>query len=155
MAGRGGYQPPAQPAPASGPGPLSRRTDGGPGARQPIRELPDAEYGEAKEYRTAQQGAPLAAAPGASAQPAQPGPNPAADVVGFGAGTQRPDEPVTAGADAGLGPDSTSLGLPEDPEEVDIANMARVLPSLELVASSPFSTRDTRNMVRRLRSLMK
>lgn len=153
MAGKGGYQPPRKPAPSSGPGPLSKRTDGGPAdKRQPIRELPNAEYGEAKEFRTNQQAAPMAATPAASGMPAMPPPNPAADVVGFGAPSQRPDEPVTAGADAGLGPDAAALGIP-DPSKADIENLKRVLPALELMASGPTSSQATRNVVRRLRSL--
>jgi len=150
--GRGGYQPPRQPAPASGPGALAKRTDGGPGGKQPVRELPNAEYGEAAEYRSAQQGAPMAAS-GGGGEAAGPPPNPGADVVPFGAPSQFPDQPVTAGADAGAGPGSEALGL-QDPSTADLKNLARVLPSLELIASSPFSSQTTRNTVRRLRSLL-
>jgi hypothetical protein len=153
MAGKGGYQPPAKPAPSSGPGPLSKRTDGGPAAkRQPIRELPNAEYGEAQEFRTNQQAAPMAASAGGGQVSAPPPVDPTAGVVGFGAPSQMPDQPVTAGADAGLGPDSSALGIP-DPSKADIENLKRVLPALELVASGPNSSQATRNVVRRLRSL--
>jgi hypothetical protein len=55
---RGGYQQPSSPAPVSGPGAGSKRTDGGP--VQKLRELPDANYGEAATYRDLQQSAPLA-----------------------------------------------------------------------------------------------
>jgi hypothetical protein len=40
----GGYQKPSKPASVSGPGKLSRRTDGGPA--QKLRDIPDAKYGE-------------------------------------------------------------------------------------------------------------
>jgi hypothetical protein len=96
---------PSNPAPVSGPGALSRRTDNGPA--QKLRELPDAQYGEAATYADLQRGAPLAQTPsfdmsggGASAPPS---------FVPFSAPSTRPDEPVTAGADAGAGPDSSIL----------------------------------------------
>jgi hypothetical protein len=76
MAGKGGYQPPAHPAPVSGPGALSARTDGGPG--QPVKHLSDAQYGEDASYVSQQQGAPVAGTaatqggggPGGASQPA-------------------------------------------------------------------------------------
>jgi hypothetical protein len=105
----GGYQKPSKPAPVSGPGRLARRTDGGPA--QPVRELPNAQYGEAAEFRTAQQQAPLAATP--------PVPSPSASrmqggtggVVGLSAPSAAPAEPVTAGAEMGAGPGPEVLGI--------------------------------------------
>lgn len=52
---RGGYRQPSKPAATSGPGALSQRTDGGPGSakiplKQPIRRLPDADYGANKKF---------------------------------------------------------------------------------------------------------
>jgi len=133
---------------------LSRRTDGGPAdKKQPVRELPNAEYGEAQEFRTNQQAAPLAASPGGAQVSPGPPVDPGASVVGFGDPSQQPNQPVTAGADSGLGPDSSALGLP-DPNKVDLKNLARVLPALELIAGLPTSSQSTRNVVRRLRSMM-
>lgn len=152
MAGKGGYQPPAKPAPSSGSGSLSRRTDGGPAGRQPVRELPNAEYGAAKEFRTAQQGAPMAATPSVDAGGPQGPVNPGAGVVPFSAPSQNPMEPVTAGADAGPGPGSSALGL-QSPMQADVNNLKRVLPALELMANSPNASQATRNWVRRIRSL--
>jgi hypothetical protein len=71
MAGVGGYQQPASPAPVSGPGRMSKRTDGGPA--QKLRDLPDAQYGEAATYRDLQQQAPLAQTPSPTAAPAAGG----------------------------------------------------------------------------------
>lgn len=107
MAGQGGYQAPSNPAPVSGPGALSRRTDGGPA--QQLRELPDAQYGEAATYRSLQQGAPLAQTPGPdqAGQGSAPASDPFAGVIPMDAPTMHPDEPVTAGAALGPGP-----GLP-------------------------------------------
>ncbi|MDQ3224111.1 MAG: hypothetical protein M3Q75_11670 [Gemmatimonadota bacterium] len=103
MTAPGGYQRPANPAPVSGPGAMSRRTDGGPA--QPVRELPDAQYGEGKAFRESQQAAPLAA----QAQPAAASPQPAApSIVGLDEPSSRPGEPVTAGAPLGPGPNSVT-----------------------------------------------
>lgn len=102
------------PAQVSGPGALSRRTDTG---GQPIRALPDPDYGEAQAYEAQQKGAPLAeqartpnprmpepsAGPSPLAQPAEP-------PVGLFSSSQRPDEPITAGAPSGAGPNTLTGG---------------------------------------------
>lgn len=65
----GGRRIPDEPAPVSGPGGLSQRTDGGPGnARQPIRVGPGNPHGERQEMEDMQRAAPLPAV--------QPGANP-------------------------------------------------------------------------------
>lgn len=108
---------PNKPAPVSGPGRLARRTDG---PAQPVRDLPNAQYGEAAEYRTLQQGAPLAKAPAPSAAPqaASGGGAGPSLPTGFGEPTQRPGEPITAGADTGPGPGMAALGLPDPNEDL-------------------------------------
>jgi len=56
---------PQNPAPVSGPGALSQRTDGGPGSdTQPIRVAAGGPYGQRQELEGAQQAAPLPVAPG-------------------------------------------------------------------------------------------
>lgn len=79
--------------PVSGPGQYSQRTD-----KQPVREPGGLPYGDNKALREQQQAAPMA----------QSAPPPSA--IPFNAPTNRPDQPVTAGADAGLGPGSEVLG---------------------------------------------
>ena len=110
----GGNHPPATPATVSGPGALSQRTDGN-APSQAARYIAGGDYGSGGQMAI-QQGAPMAAsgAPGsapasASAQgmPAQQG----SPVVQLTEPTQRPDEPVTSGADAGPGPSSDVLRL--------------------------------------------
>jgi hypothetical protein len=148
---RGGYRRPAKPAPASGPGKLSRRTDGGP-AKQPLRALPDAAYGEQATFRGDQQGAPMAKA---QASPQGP-PQPQADlsrVVPFGADSQRGEEPVTAGADAGPGPGPEALGYGPNANDPGVQYIRGLLPMYELAAALPNSTVGFRQMVRRLRGL--
>src|SRR5690348_5532140 len=111
---RGGARQPGAPAPVSGPGALSRRTDGGPG--QPIRPVTGLPYGQAQQLQSIQQAAPMSSSPGGNqaqpalaAQAAQPPAGPPR--VPFGAPTQQPNVPVTAGAALGPGPGPEALGI--------------------------------------------
>ena len=91
---RGGKRTPANPAPVSGPGALSRRTDGGPS--QPIRVPTGGAYGQAQALETQQQAAPLAA--GRANRPGMATPaGPAASPASVFAPTQRPGEPPLTG----------------------------------------------------------
>lgn len=153
---RGGYQPPADPAPVGLPGALSRRTDGGPADRQPMRQLPDAAYGEQQTFRQDQQAAPMERAPGAAqAPPPSPVVQPAdlSNVVPLNADTQNPVEPVTAGAALGEGPGVAALGLGQD-DDPAVRNLRDVLPALELMANSPSAGFAFKQFVRRARSVM-
>jgi hypothetical protein len=142
----GGYRPPAKPAPVSGPGRLSQRTD-----RQPIATLPDTAYDEQQTFRTDQQGAPMAAAPGGAA-PGGVAPADLSSVVPLGAPTSRPGEPVTAGAAAGPGPGTQALGLSDD-DDAGIRHLKASLPALELMANQPTAGRALRQFVRRVRAM--
>lgn len=106
MASRGGYRKPANPAPVSGPGKLSRRTDGA----QPKMNMTGGKYGEATQLNELQSGAPMAQAPsGAEMQanaPSMPAITPLFDP------TQRPEEPITAGMPFGPGDNSIPGGNP-------------------------------------------
>lgn len=144
---QGGYQPPTNPAPVSGPGRLSRRTDG----RQPIQSLPDADYGEQATFREDQQGSPMAATLGGD-QVSPVSPADLSNVVPMGAPSQRPGEPVTAGAALGAGPDHTALGLNDPQNDEGVQYLRRILPSLELMANSPIAGRAARQFVRRVRA---
>ena len=100
MAEHGGMRRPANPAPVSGPGAMSQRTDGGPAKPTYVSGMP---YGEGQDFYDLQSSAPLGAeaakprrARGAS-QGGVPLPTP------LFSPTQRPDEPVTAGAPIGPG----------------------------------------------------
>lgn len=76
--------------------------------------LPDAQYGEAKTFNELQQQAPLAQVPqgGPAGQPPMRRPQVPLKqaVTPLSAPTQRPDEPVTAGAALGPGPGPEVLG---------------------------------------------
>jgi hypothetical protein len=155
----GGYRKPTRPAPVSGPGKLSKRTDGGPsnpGPKQPVRDVPGMPYGEGQELRTVQAGAPMSAAPGPGGAPA-PGPavQPAdlSGVTALDAPTSRPGEPVTAGANAGPGPGMDALGMGggNDP---GVQYLRTIMPSLEVMANMPMASDAFRQFVRRTRAAM-
>lgn len=115
MAGKGGYQAPANPAPVSGPGRLSQRTDGGAGAMQGAKYMAGLPYGEGQEFQDVQSMAPMEAAPrtpSASSVGASPSDlREMPQVTPLTAPTQRPNEPVTAGIDMGPGAGSDVLPM--------------------------------------------
>lgn len=151
--GHGGYRRPENPAAVSGPGSLSKRTDGGPGAKAAAVKLPDAGYGEQKEFQAIQQGAPIAKAGGVTSGGNNPTPAPPPPPLD--APTGRPGEPVTHGADAGAGLGMDSLGLFDPAQMVsnDINAMLKYLPTLQyIVDSTPNAPTSTLALVRFLRS---
>lgn len=124
----------------SGPGSLSRRTDRGPA--QKIRELPDAQYGEAATYRDLQKQAPLAQTPPAPRpSPASPGSAPAGGalpkVTPLHAPTERPDEPVTAGAASGDGPGPEALGPMLSAQQQQVQTTFSTLQQIATLSGSP------------------
>jgi hypothetical protein len=103
---QGGYRRPGNPAPVSGPGALSQRTDG-----QPAEYMAGGEYGEGQEMMDLQGSAPMSRAP--EMRPSRGGGRAAggggmvdasSELTSLFAPTQRPDEPLTAGAPFGDGP---------------------------------------------------
>jgi hypothetical protein len=107
VAEHGGYRKPANPAPVSGPGAHSKRTDGGV-SHQALSAVPDQGYGEQKAQLDAQRQAPMAgAAPMPQAAPVPQGGGGAgasmASDFDFAGPSQRPDEPITHGVDIGPG----------------------------------------------------
>lgn len=111
--GHGGARVPSSPAVTSGPGQLSRRTDG-----QVQAEFTGGAYGEAQDMRAVQGGARMGADGAAAAAAGAAGGSDLgallAGLTGFDAASGAPDEPVTAGAAAGAGAGPESLGLPTD-----------------------------------------
>ena len=96
----GGYRQPSNPAPVSGPGALSKRTDGGAteGMTQPQQNYTGFAYGENQSLQEQQSGAPMAG-----------NPYPMADITELSAPTQRPNEPVTSGINGGEGPGTEAM----------------------------------------------
>jgi len=109
MSEQGGLRRPAKPAPVSGPGALSKRTDGGP--TQGARYMRGGQYGEGQEMMWLQQAAPMAARP-KPARPTTPMPT-AVPITPLGAPTQRPDEPLTTGNPFGPGAGPEVLSTPQ------------------------------------------
>lgn len=99
---RGGYRKPNNPAPVSGPGSLSRRTDGGPGSKQAMQEIRTGKYGESKAIAEQQQAAPMAG---------NPMPTPVVQLPPLMAPTERPTEPLTQGMP--FGPGATEVAFPQ------------------------------------------
>lgn len=114
MAEHGGYRKPANPAPVSGPGAHSRRTDGGPA--QVISTAPDQTYGDAKQQHADQAIAPmggaepLPAAPNVPATPPNAGGRTPYSGGPFNAPSNRPGEPVTTGVP--IGPGASPAAMP-------------------------------------------
>jgi hypothetical protein len=145
---RGGYRQPSNPAPVSGPGAHSRRTDG-----QPMRQLANADYGEQAAYQQIQQGAPLAQAAQSVAGASAPQVDPLAGLTGLDAPSGMPDVPVTAGADLGAGPGMDALGMPRNLADVKRADAQRLLESgavqaMVLAAQAETATPSFRRYVR-------
>ncbi len=125
MAQQGGYRKPNNPAPISGPGSLSQRTDGGPtqGAKY-ISGLP---YGQGQETYSNQVAAPMAGNPIPQ--------NTLENVTPLFAPTNRRDEVITSGVDIGDGPGSIALGrLPN--QESTIKDIARSLTQYDVSGDS-------------------
>ena len=89
---------PSNPAPVSGPGALSQRTDGGP--TQAATYMSGLPYGQGQQNYDNQVAAPMAGNP----IPQMEMPTP------LTAPTSRPNEPITAGVNIGDGPGSEVMG---------------------------------------------
>lgn len=150
--GHGGPRTPSSPAPVSGPGALSKRTDGGPGAKQPVRDITGLPYGQGQEMQQIQKAAPMAASSGGTAAAALGAHNaPRSSGVAFGAPTQQPDVPVTAGAASGPGPGPEALGLSNAQQDQDMQALIAYLPVFEHMANTPGSSAAARNLVRAIK----
>lgn len=130
--------------PVSGPGPFSQRTD-----KQPIRDIPNADYGEQSAFRGLQAAAPLAADNG-QVQQAMGGPD-FSNLIGLNEPSQQPNTPVTDGANSGPGADMSALGL-GNPDDQQRALLTSYLPALEFLANQPGTSSAARNAVRRIKA---
>lgn len=136
--------------PVSGPGQFSARTDKA--VQNANTTLPDAQYGENRDYQEQKSGAAMGKTPGGDADFSQLFGNPASRVIGLDQPSQEPNTPVTSGADAGAGPGSEALGL-EDQQSVDLQGIIPYLPVLEFMANQPGASWAMRNVVRKAKSM--
>ena len=140
MATQGGYRKPGTPAPVSGPGALSKRTDG--------RIAEGYAYGMNKQINEQAAAAPMAKAPrpapGAQAMNVVP---PQTPVTPLSAPTMNPDESVMSGINMGAGPGSEALMLPSNQENAAEFNksISSYYPVLSYVASRPNTSPETRS----------
>jgi hypothetical protein len=111
---QGGYREPSNPAPVSGPGALSQRTDGGPtqGAKY-ISGLP---YGQGQQTYSNQVAQPMAGNPFEGML---------AGITPLTAPTERPNEPITSGMSFGAGPGPEVLPAPPVMTEPTILSVLR------------------------------
>lgn len=136
--------------PVSGPGQFSQRTDKAVGAAN--NSLPNAGYGEQKDYQEQKAGAPMATGGGGGDFASMFG-DPAGRVVGLGEPTTQAGVPVTAGASAGAGPGMEALGL-ADQQQVDLEALIPYLPVMEFMANQPGASWAMRNRIREVKGLM-
>jgi hypothetical protein len=143
---RGGYRKPSNPAPVSGPGAMSKRTDGKQGARY-VSGLP---YGEGQDFYDLQTSAPMAGGGTTAQAPQGSGASGnVSPVVPFNAPTQYPNEPVTAGADIGAGPGMSALPPTQTPDQ--LRTLRAALPILLKFADDPSVSDTTRTAIQYLR----
>lgn len=151
--GHGGKRTPSAPAPVSGPGALSRRTDGGP--QQAAAQITGLPYGENADINALQSAAPLSASPLAQSPAAQDraaARQGRADASVLMSPTERPDEPVTAGAPFGPGPGP--LGNPGVGalNTSDARLLSKYLPSLMAQSENIDAPEGFKRFVRHLRN---
>jgi hypothetical protein len=128
--GRGGMRPTA---PQNNP--MNVSAVGGNGqnatASQAAQYIPQQKWGGASELMDIQQSAPMAAAPGIESSGMAMAPGTAAapqEIIPLGSASQRPDEPITFGANAGPGPGMEALRLPNQTASSTIEILEQLLP---------------------------
>ena len=126
----------------SGPGSYAKRTD--------LQYSPDT-YGAGVEMAAQKAGAPLATTGGVKLSQAPTVGNSAPAGVGLFDPTQRPNEPVTHGADVGAGPGSDSLMMakPADDSEFRM-KIESAKPVLAYIADLPNTSPETRAAIKEL-----
>lgn len=149
---RGGYQKPKDPAPVSGPGKFSRRTDGGQKVQASDMDNPDLQYGDRSMLEEAQRATPLKGSQGASVPSGGAQRRSTGEALTGGSlppwFSQSPDtnpsEPSTAGLASGPGPGpeilDASTPSPDIREQV-----------LEYLAGT-FGNEDIRDMLNQMRN---
>ena len=131
----GGQRTPRNPAPVSGPGKLSQRTDGGP--QQVQAQLKGQAYGDSQRLNELQSAAPLAASSTSATPRGRAQSQAAQSATPLFSPTANPDEPVTAGAPFGPGdgPSPSGFGATSAKELPDLK--ARFMPALLDSANKP------------------
>lgn len=149
--GHGGYRRPSNPAPVSGPGKLSRRTDG----RQPQMIASGGDYGDRQEMQGLQAGAPMNGDLGSGGMAAGGGAPVGPDlsqIVPMGADSQRPNEDIFAGVSGGPGAGPSVANMPSPLTDEQRARLRSFLPVMVILASRDDADPNTRRLVRQMRA---
>lgn len=149
--GHGGYRRPEHPAAVSGPGRLSRRTDG----RQPQMIASGGDYGDRQEMQQLQGAAPMSGDIGSGGMSARAGAPVGPDlsqIVPLGADSQRPMEDVFAGVSGGPGAGPSVANYPSPLTDEQRERLRSFLPVLVILASRDDADQNTRRLVRQLRA---
>lgn len=154
--GQGGMRRPNNPAPVSGPGALSRRTDGGP--QQQTSKMTGMAYGENADYNEMQQAAPMSASGSAKSaavrsRDARTAGKQAASAKPLFSPTDRPEEPVTAGAPFGPGDGPSMQPGTGAIATSDAKGLAKYLPQMMTMAGDPNTPDGFKRFVRHLRNM--
>lgn len=136
--------------PVSGPGQFSKRTDKA--VSNANSNLPNAGYGENKDYQDTKGAAPMAQAPGGNVDFASMFGDPRSRVTGLDQPSTQPNTPVTDGAAVGPGAGQEALGLPDQQNE-DLQSILPYMPVLEFMANQPGASWAMRNLVRKAKAL--
>ena len=151
---RGGYQRPQNPAPVSGPGRMSRRTDGGPS--QGARYMAGGDYGEGEEMMNLQRSAPMSKAAGTPLRP-PPSERPMRKPTPLDAPSERLEEALTVGNPLGAGPGEEVLSRgslsTEDMSNQDAMELKTYLPGLIRMANTPGTPRSFVRFVKYLQDM--
>ena len=148
----GGRRTPRNPAPVSGPGQLSQRTDGGP--QQVQADFSGMPYGENQAMENLQSSAPMSASRSAGsprARQREAARGPAATPL-FSP-SQRPDEPVTSGASFGPGEGQYTEPTSVEQAVADAQMISKYLPDLMSIAEQPDTPNGFKRFVRYLRNV--
>lgn len=166
MAEQGGYRKPKNPAAVSGPGRMSRRTDGQPSEgdmKQAKRYISGGDYGEGKELMNIQGSAPMAKAPGvpdsmspATSPTTATPPIPKSNVPNLLDPSAKPSEPITSGiaGGPGIGPEGMTPVSPMVPSAEDMEKTRAMYALLMRASQSPNASQATRELARKIRGYL-
>lgn len=134
----------------SGPAQFSERTDKA--ISNASASLPNAAYGENRDYQEQKSGAAMASSQGGNVDFASIFGDPSQRVVGLSEPSSHPETPVTDGAASGAGAGMEALGLADQKAE-DLQSIIPYLPVLEFMANQPGASWAMRNIVRKAKAM--
>lgn len=134
--------------PVSGPGQFSQRTDKAVGNANTT--LPNAQYGENRDYQEQKAGAAMASSPGGMDIGSLMG-SMAPDAIGLGEPSTMEDTPVTDGAALGAGAGTEVLTQPDN--SAATAQSKSWLVAMEWLANQPGTSDSNRNLVRQMKTM--